>query len=170
MENLNDKNKINQLFEKLVSDNGLDRKEARKELVNLKDKEAINRLVEMLDHPKHRFRWEAMKTLEEIGDKDLILVFISKMDNDESDIRWMAAKGLINIGEFSIEPLLKLLISKADSVFVLEGSHHVLNELYQQNRLPENLDIERLLPLLKNTFMSEKIMNTAHKLLISLRA
>jgi len=170
MENLSDENKHKHLFEKLDSKNGLERKEARKELVKINDKQVIDALVEMLDHPKHKIRWEAMKTLEEIDDPDLIPVFISKMNEDESDIRWMAAKGLINIGESAVKPLLKLIVSNADSVFVLEGSHHVFNELYKQNKLPENFDIESLLPLLKNTFMSEKIMNTAHELLINLRA
>jgi len=163
------KEKVRNLIEKLASKNGLERKEARKELIDLKDKEVMTMLIEILDHPKHRVRWEAMKTLEEIGDPSLITVFISKLGDDESDIRWMAAKGLIRIGKPVVEPLLNLLLENADSVFILEGSHHVLNTLYQKNNVPKKINIENLLQYLKSTTMSEKIMITAHELLSKLK-
>lgn len=165
MEGLNINNSNQQLINKLGSKDGLERKEAREKLVDKKEKEVIDPLIELLDHPEHIFRWEAMKTLKHFGDPELIPIFLSKLEEEESDIRWMAAKGLINIGEVAVEPLLRLILKNADSVFVLEGAHHVLNELLKVKNIPENMDIEKLLPLLKSTIMSGKIMSTAYELL-----
>ncbi len=41
----------------------------------------------------------------------------------------MAAEGLINIGKESIKPLLKSIVKKSNSIFLLEGAHHILKDL-----------------------------------------
>ena len=167
MEKLKNEDKdpnIQQLVETLGSKNGLERKKARKALVGY-GKVIINPLLELLDHPKYIFRWEALMTLKEIRDQTLIPVFISKLDDDESEIRWIAAEGLIKQEKYAIIPLLKFLEKNSDSVFALEGSHHVFNDLHKHKKLPGNFPYDKIMPLLKSTSMSERIKIAIYQIL-----
>jgi len=108
-------------------------KKAREELV-AKGKNIVDFLMELLNNPKHIYRWEALKTMEEIGDPISIPMFIKALEDDESDVRWIAAEGLIKLGMKSIKPLLKTLIEKSGSIFVLAGIHHVFYDLKKNRR------------------------------------
>jgi HEAT repeat protein len=152
---------IKQLIEKLGNKNGLDRQKAREALVEI-GKEAVGPLLKLLDQPKHIYRWEVMMTFKDMDESSLIPVFIKKLTDDESDIRWIAAEGLIQQGEKAIKPLLNLLIEKSDSIFVLAGTHHILNELHKYNKLPGNFPYYRIMPLLKTTSLAEELKITVH--------
>ena len=140
---------LRQLLETLGSDDGMKRKKAREALVE-KGKVSIDFLLELLSHPKHIYRWEAVKTLEEIGDPLAIPLLIQALEDDKGDVRWIAAKGLVKLGKKSILPLLKVLEEKSDSVFILEGAHHVFSDLRENNELPEGFPIDKILTALKN--------------------
>lgn len=139
---------IEQLIQQLGSESTIERQEARHALVKMGDRvEAA--LIDLLDSPKHVYRWEAIETLAEIGGAPLIPLFISKLDDDESDIRWIASKALIKIGAPIITPVLKLVVDKPESLFVLVSAHHIFHALKKAKKLPENFPIDKLLSLLK---------------------
>ena len=130
-------NEIEELIKKLYSKDGIQRKMARYDLVKI-GKPAIKYLSGLLNEPKDKeqkeyVRWEAIKTLSQINNPESIPILIKALEHEDFDVRWMAAEGLINIGEKSIKPLLKTLVRKSNSIYLLEGIHHVLKELQLKN-------------------------------------
>jgi HEAT repeat protein len=121
-------NEIEELIKIFYSKDGIQRKKARYDLVKI-GKPAIKYLSSLLNEPKEYVRWEAIKTLSQISNSESIPILIKALENDDFDVRWMAAEGLIDIGKESIKPLLKSLIGNSNSIFLLEGVHHVLKEL-----------------------------------------
>jgi len=167
MDNKNKKSEDSEMHEliiKLGSDNGFEREKARKTLVKI-GRDSIDFLMELLSHSKHIYRWEAVKTLEEIGDPVSIPLLIRALEDDKSDVRWIAAKGLIKLGKHSIKPLLKILETKSDSVFVLEGAHHVFFDLRENKMLPKGFPIDKLLSALKNPEWIESVKPIAYEIL-----
>lgn len=155
---------IEELIQVFGTESGKDREEAREILVS-KGKAAVSALVTLLDHPKYIFRWEAMMTLKNIKDKSLVPVFIARLTDKEQDIRWIAAKGLIHQGETSIKALLSLLIDNSESVFAIEGAHHIFNGLHKNNQLPDSFPFDTIMPLLENTRHTEHLKVVAFKVL-----
>lgn len=141
---------IKKLIDSLKSNDGLKRQNAREELVKI-GKDSVDYLAELLSYPKHIYRWEAVKTFAEIGDSITIPMLIQALEDDVVGIRWIAAEGLIKLGKQSIKPLLETLTKKSDSVFILEGVHHVFYDLREKNELPKGFPIEKLLSALKNS-------------------
>jgi HEAT repeat protein len=160
---------LHQLIKELGSDNGMEREKARKALV-AKGKDSLDYLMELLFHPRHIYRWEAVKTMEEIGDPDSIPMLIQGLEDDKSDVRWIAAEGLIRIGFQSVEPLLRTLIEKSDSVFVLEGAHHVFFDLEEKGELPDGFPVDNLLSLLKNPEWAESVKPLVYQILNNLKS
>ncbi|MCB0752504.1 MAG: HEAT repeat domain-containing protein [Ignavibacteriae bacterium] len=158
---------IKNLLENLVSENGVERKSARKNLVK-KGPVVIDFLMEHIHHPKHLYRWEALKTMEEIADPVSVPLFIEALEDDESDIRWIAAEGLIKIGSESINPLLKTLTKKTDSIFILAGAHHVFHDLNKKNSLPKDFPIDNFLSNIKKSESDEAIKLLAFQILSNL--
>ena len=155
---------IEELIEVFGAESGKDREEARERLVS-KGVEAVPSLVKVLNHPKYIYRWEAMMTLKDIVDESLIPVFIERLTDKEHDIRWIAAKGLIRQGETSIKALLSLLIDNSESVFAIEGAHHIINGLHKNNQLPDSFPFDTIMPLLENTRHTEHLKVVAFKIL-----
>jgi HEAT repeat protein len=162
--NNSEDSELQQLIKALCSNNGLEREKARKTLV-AKGKDSLDYLMELLSHPRHICRWEAVKTMEEIGDPDSIPMFIQALEDDKSDVRWIAAEGLIKLGRQSIEPLLKALIDKSDTVFVLEGAHHVFFDLEEKGELPDGFPVDNLLSTLKKPERMENIKPLIYEIL-----
>jgi len=159
---------IKNLLETLFSENGMERKAAREKLVS-KGRTAVDYLTEHIHHSKHIYRWEALKTMEEIADPVSIPFFIEALEDDESDIRWIAAEGLIKIGEESVIPLLKLLTKKTDSIFILEGTHHVFYDLNKKENLPQDFPVDEFLATIKKSESDEAIKLLAYELLNKLK-
>lgn len=156
--------KIKQLLDAIGSDDTQIRTNARKQLAELGEK-SIDYLMELVDHPKHIYRWEALKTLNDINDPLAIPISLQALEDDESDIRWIAAEGLINLGQKSIEPLLKLLIEKSDSVFVLAGAHHVFYDLKKTGKLPDKFPVDEILAATKKHELRKGIKSIAYEIL-----
>jgi len=155
---------IKQLLNALGSEDGMERKKARKKLV-AKGTDMIDYLMELVHHPKHIYRWEALKTMEEIRDVSCIPLFIEALEDDESDIRWIAAEGLIKLGIQSIRPILKALVEKPASTFTLAGAHHVFYDLKKSNELPKDFPVDKLLSVLKGPGWGGSVKPTAYELL-----
>jgi len=158
---------IKTLLESLFSENGMERKSAREKLVKI-GTPVIDYLMEHIHHPKHIHRWEAIKTMEEIANPVSIPLFIEALEDDESDIRWIAAEGLINIGTQSIIPLLKSLTKNTDSIFVLEGTHHVFYDLKKKENLPKDFPIDKFLSIIKKSESEDGIKLLAFEILSNL--
>lgn len=155
---------IKELLDVLCNDDGHKRKEAREKLVAIGAK-TLNYVKDLLDHPKHICRWEAMKVIQEIGDPESIPVFIEALDDDKSDIRWIAAEGLIRTGKYSVRPLLNEVLENDDSVFILNGAHHVFYELNEKELLPKGFPADKLLAVLKNPGNEASLKVLVHQIL-----
>ena len=160
---------LQKLLEDLGDKNDVKRKNARKALVK-KGEESIDFLIELLSHPKHIYRWEAVKALEEMADPDTVSILIQTMEDDKSDVRWIAAKALINIGMPAVKPLLRTLIEKSDSVFILEGAHHVFYDMREKEILPTDFPAAKFLSALKNPEWVDSVKPLAYEILDKLKS
>lgn len=156
--------KILELLKFLHSKNGLERKEAREQLVK-HGRKAIRFMENEHKNENIIYRWEILKTLQQISDSSSIPIFINALEDEESDIRWVAAEGLINLGPETIEPLLKALVKNSESVFLSAGAHHVFHDLKKKGMLPFNFPVDKLLSALKNPGWSGNVKTTAYELL-----
>jgi nucleotide-binding universal stress UspA family protein len=123
---------IDSLVGDLASDDGIVRVKARKSLVAM-GKQVVGPLIEALKSKKNWVRWEAAKTLAEINDPSATQSLVNALEDDEFDVRWLAAEGLIHIGAKTMEPLLKALMERPDSLWLREGAHHILHDLRETN-------------------------------------
>ena len=155
---------IQNSLDNLCSDNGLRRKEARKSLVEI-GSSSIPLVMDLLDSPKHIFRWEALKVIAEIGSPESIPILLEALVDESGDFRWIASEGLVRIGKSTVKPLLKLILDKHDSVFVLNGAHHIFSELSTKKLLPDNFPTEEMLDQLKVSGNPSKLKVLVHKTL-----
>jgi HEAT repeat protein len=162
-----DENKIKELIEVLGDQDGQKRKNAREKLVDIGE-DSLHHIKDLLNHSKHIYRWEAMKVIKDIGAPKSIPVLLDALDDEKSDIRWIAAEGLINSGSSAVIPLLKHVTENYDSVFVLNGAHHVISELEERNLLPVDFPTKELLSLLKNSSKESSLKVMVHKILSEL--
>ena len=151
-----EKSNILHLVDKLCSENGVERQNARKDLVKI-GHPVLDYLSDMLSAPKHIHRWEALKVMQEIGDPQSIPVFLKFLEDEKSDLRWIAAEGLIHVGPKSVGPLLNLVRDTYDSTFVLDGAHHVFYDLSEKELLPKRFPVNELLTDLKSSGKSERL-------------
>jgi len=115
-------------LERLASDDGIERAEARRFLAALGGA-AVPGLIRALHDTNHRMRWEAAKALAEAPNAMAAPALTEALDDDAPDVRWLAAEALIATGENAIEPLLRAIIDRSDSRHFRDGAHHVLREL-----------------------------------------
>lgn len=128
MNQLNTRDRINELTTGLASKDAVVRARARQALVNIGSPAAAS-LVELLEARSHQVRWEAAKTLGEIADPQTAPALVSALRDEEFDVRWLAAVGLIAIGSEALPPLLEQLAKRPESTWLREGAHHILRSL-----------------------------------------
>ncbi len=118
---------LKSLMEMLVSKDGVIRQKAREELVAL-GKPAVSSLIQALQNSKlDQVRWEAAKALGGINDTRSIPPLVQALEDNNSDVAWTAADALKAFRKAAWPPLLEALIkSKAESVALRKGAHHVL--------------------------------------------
>ncbi len=160
---------IKELVDKLCTDDGVKRKETREKLIS-KGAVVMAYVKDLYYHPKHHCRWEAMKVMEEIADPAAIPLFLEALEDEESDIRWIAAEGLIHTGKLTIQPLLNLLLNKSNSVFVLNGAHHIFSKFKKRDILPDGFPANELLNHLKHFDNESNLKVVVYKSLDNLRA
>jgi HEAT repeat protein len=112
----------------LASDNGEIRREAREFLI-ARGEEALPYLISELTSSKEHHRWEAAKALSEIRHAASAEILVAVLNDQSEDVRWVAAEGLISIGVKSLEPLLRELTFRYNSVEFRTGAAHVLRAL-----------------------------------------
>jgi hypothetical protein len=119
---------IDSLMADLVCDDVIRCQKARRQLV-LMGHQAVPYLVEALGSEKYWVRWEAAKALAQIADPTAAAALIAALEDKEFDVRWLAAEGLINIGQKAMVPLLEALIDRPKSVWLQQGTHHILHDM-----------------------------------------
>ena len=100
-----------------------------------------------------------------MGAIESIPVFLEALEDEKSDIRWIAAEGLINIGKDAVRPLIKHVAENYDSIFVLNGAHHIIYELEEKELLPENFPAKKLLFLLRSHSKEASLKVLVHNIL-----
>ncbi len=130
--------RIEQLVAKLQSEDGTDRQHARNEIVRI-GKPAVPYLIQLLSSPQERLRWEACKALGRIADPAAAAPLVDALRDDSMEVRWLAAEDLIALEEEAVVPLLKALQVHFNSIFLLEGAHHVLHALEKRKLLKKKI-------------------------------
>jgi HEAT repeat protein len=123
---------ISSLIADLASQAALVRTNARQSLVTMGGP-AVAPLIEALADPKRQVRWEAAKALSQIADPAAAPALVRALRDRGFGVRWLAAEGLIALGSKGLVPLLRALIEHSDSVWLLQGAHHVLHDLAKGN-------------------------------------
>jgi hypothetical protein len=118
---------LKSLMEKLESEDGATRQEARASLVAL-GKPAVSSLTYALQNSKlGHVRWEAVKSLATIGDARAIPSLVGALEDSDPDVAWMSGEALREFKKTAWPPLLRSLIKHgADSFSLCQGAHHVL--------------------------------------------
>lgn len=157
---------IKSLISDLDSKDSITRIKARAKLVSY-GHQSVKPLLKALSSKNQWVRWEAAKALRQIHDPSSVNGLISALRDEMFDVRWLAAESLISIGRKSLIPLLKAIIKYPESVWIMEGAHHVLHDM-------EKGDLEQILhPVLKaleNTneaievpLVAESVLNVLQK-------
>lgn len=73
-------------------------------------------------------REEAVNYLADHPTADSIDALIDLMETDDAGVRWKAAETLASLGKASLVPVLRALVDKSDSRWLLEGAHHVFHD------------------------------------------
>lgn len=146
-----DSTKIDDLISDLGSNDGLVRQQARIVLVHL-GQPAVAALIKAFQKRKGYTHWEAAKALSQIGDPASVNALIAALEDEQFNIRWLAAEGLIAVGRSSVEPLLRALIDRSNSVRLREGAHHVFHDLVEKDKLEPVLrkQISQVLAVLRD--------------------
>ena len=156
---------IKRLIEDLSCKDATTCKNAREALVEI-GSSAVPELSKALAASKDWTRWEAAKTLGEIGDPKGIPALVEALRDKNFDVRWLAAKGLIAIGWKSTIPVVESLMEHPGSVWMRDGSHHVLHDL-ANGRLKEPL--QPFLKVLKGVEPAVRIPLEGRRLLEELQ-
>jgi HEAT repeat protein len=131
---------INRLLDKLTIRDGIQRQDARQQLVDM-GKPAVPYLIKALRSPNERVRWEAAKALGQIRDPIAAPALVQTLEDDESAVRWLAAKGLIALGRAGLGSLLEALEGHSDSLWMREGAHHVLHTLIREGMADDAIPV-----------------------------
>ena len=119
---------IEQLLRELTSKDATICQKAREKLVEIGNP-AVPGLKKLLLSGKDWERWEAAKTLSEMGDPEAVPALVESLRDKQFEVRWLAAKGLIKTGWKSAVPVIESLIEHPGSVWMRDGSHHVLHDI-----------------------------------------
>jgi len=138
---------IAKLLARLASDRWADRRAAEDELEGL-GMAAVPALVDCLRSDSDGVRWGAVKVLGEIGDPSAISALVEALEDPDAGVRWLAAQALISVGPSAFLPLLRQLVTGADSHWLQEGAHHVLRGLQTSTVRPVVRALEDRFPSL----------------------
>ena len=157
-----EKEEIESLISNLANKDSITRVKARASLVSY-GHQAVELLLEALSSKNQWVRWEAAKALSQIHDTASINGLINALRDEMFDVRWLAAEGLIAIGRKSLKPILQALVELPDSIWMMEGAHHVLHEI-EKGDLEEVLEpvvkgLEHIDGAIEVPFIAEAALN-----------
>jgi HEAT repeat protein len=108
--------------------------EARKSLV-ADGKNELPVLVRLLVDGNKQARWEAAMALATLRDRAAAPALVRALEDQDHDVRWAVRKALIVLGRDGLEPLLIALMHAFDWIWMREGAHYILNELWKKGEL-----------------------------------
>jgi HEAT repeat protein len=154
---------VESLMDMLANKEGVIRQKAREALVAL-GKPAVSSLIQALQNSTlDQVRWEAAKTLESISDTGSMPSLVKALEDSNSDVAWVAADALKTFKKAAWPPLLQALIkSKAESVALRKGAHHVLVDQKEEGF---NELLSTLLKALESSSAPESSAVAAHDIL-----
>ncbi len=117
---------IDGMVVQLGSADGVTRERARRTLVEMGPR-PVDSLLQALKHRKSRVRFEAAMCLRDIADRRAIDGLVGALGDRVFEVRWVAAEGLIALGRLSAPAVLRALMERSDSIWLCEGSRHVLS-------------------------------------------
>ena len=138
---------VAELLARRARDRWPDRRDAADGLENL-GTAAVPALVDCLRSDSDGVRWGAVKVLGEIGDPSAISALVEALEDPDAGVRWLAAQALISVGPNAFLPLLRQLVTGADSHWLQEGAHHVLRGLQTSTVRPVVQALEDRFPSL----------------------
>lgn len=124
--------RIATLIEGLLGGEAATRDAARRALI-VTGGAAVPALADLLASPDEAARREAAIVLSSCATPDAAPALVAALEDQNSGIRWLAAKGLIAAGRGGLEPLLRELINRSESVWLRDGAHHVLRALVRRS-------------------------------------
>ena len=125
---------ISELIEDLGNTNYLTRQRARLLLVH-RNQEGIPALIKALNSHNVNTRWEAVQALGEIRIPETAPVLTEMLMDEDTSVRWAAMESLIRMGRDSIRPLLEKFVKDFGSLWMREGTHHILRVLKDRHEL-----------------------------------
>jgi HEAT repeat protein len=120
--------RIQSLIAQLGDQEGLVRERARRALAEM-GYAAASALVALMSSSDDQVRREAVSALTEIRDPAAMPALINALDDEDQSVRWLAAEALIALRSAALEPLLRALVKRPETPWLLEGAHHILHAL-----------------------------------------
>jgi HEAT repeat protein len=161
----NDSSTLSELTAALRSDDGVVREHARRSLVAT-GSSVVETLIAVLQDGSHQLRWEAAKVLGDIADQRAAAALVTALEDEEFDVRWLAAEGLIRIGPRALVPLIEELEKRPESIWLRQGTHHVLHDLSDEQMKAE---VKPLLKALESREPEIRVIKPALDLLDRLK-
>jgi len=134
MEQITPESSISELIADLANEKYLTRQRARLLLEN-REPDSIPALLDALNSPNSNTRWEAVQALGEINDPETAPALTEMLMDEDIGVRWAAMESLIRIGRDALQPLLEKFIKDFGSLWMREGTHHILHVLKDRHVL-----------------------------------
>ncbi len=134
---MNNPNKKKEHIQSLIilfkSEDGMERKNARNELV-LIGKPAVSALCTALKYSEFdKVRWEAAKTLGAILDAKAVPALVKALEDNETEVAWLAAEALEKLKMAAWPKLLDVLLNRGmNSLKLRNGAHHIFRNQNQE--------------------------------------
>ena len=125
---------IQELIANLGEKDFLKRQRARLLLVDRAD-ESVPALQEALKSQDTQTRWQAVHALGEIDAPEIIPALTDMLLDKDTGVRWAAMESLIRKGRSALRPLLEKFIKDFDSIWLREGTHHILHVFKDRHQL-----------------------------------
>ncbi len=154
------------LIGQLKSHDGSEREHARNAIVRI-GAPAVPVLVRLLKSPHELMRWEACKALGAINVPEVAQPLVEALRDENMEVRWLAAEGLAALGRDGLSALFRALEFHFNSIFLLEGAHHVLLALEKKKLL--NKESEDVLESLRHLEPRVSVPVAARRALESLK-
>jgi len=93
---------------------------------------AVPALINLSTSSRVWVRWNCVHALGEIADNRALSTLILALNDPDHGVAWMAAKELVKFGRLNVEPVLRVLMLKDTSPWLVETCCYVLHEDIQR--------------------------------------
>ena len=121
----------------LLNSRDPDQRNRAREFLLHAGKPAITALISSTAQPNAELRREVVSILGDMQDLSAIPTLINLLVDEAFEVRWRAAESLIEMKRDALIPLFQALLQKdrLNSVWFLEGVHHILRKLDEKDYL-----------------------------------